>query len=264
MANRLYADFLMPSRLGEYESLLRSGLERGYRFVPVRDFWERRDVLLGHERVCVLQHDVDSDPRGARDFWNIERSLGLQSTYYFRLSTLDRRLVSDLAAAGVEVSYHYEELATLAKKLGLRSEDGIRRELPRMREMFISNVESLRAGSEMEIVTVAAHGDFTNRALGIPGNVVVDDSHLRERLGIIGDVWDPEVDDLVTSRHQDTLYPRFWVRGDLLNAFASEDSLVWVLFHTKHWKRRALVNLRDDAIRAYQGVSYRWRSRRNS
>jgi len=38
MLNRVYADYLMPSRLGEYESLVRAVAAAGYAQLSVRDF----------------------------------------------------------------------------------------------------------------------------------------------------------------------------------------------------------------------------------
>jgi hypothetical protein len=54
--NRLYADYLMPSRLGEYEAILRQARDLGYTQLTVRDFF--RTVTQGETppRALVNRH----------------------------------------------------------------------------------------------------------------------------------------------------------------------------------------------------------------
>jgi hypothetical protein len=70
--------------------------------------------------VLVHRHDIDSDLRTARKMFALEVKHGVQASYYFRLSTLDYGFMRDIEAAGGEASYHYEEVATYAKRHRLR------------------------------------------------------------------------------------------------------------------------------------------------
>ncbi len=85
----------------------------------------------------MLRHDVDTDPGTAAAMWDIERELGVESSYFFRLSTLAPALMADIAAGGSEASYHYEEVATVAKRRRLRTPSGrARRTCRRRRDLF--------------------------------------------------------------------------------------------------------------------------------
>ena len=76
--NRVYSDFVMPSRLAAYGQLLEMALEAGYRICSVGDVW--RQVVAGglvpSQRYMVLRHDVDTDPGTAAAMWDIDRGLG--------------------------------------------------------------------------------------------------------------------------------------------------------------------------------------------
>lgn len=69
----------------------------------------------------MQRHDIDTDVGGARAFFEIEKALGIRASYYFRLSTIDRDLMREINSYGSEVGYHYEELATHAKRYGLNT-----------------------------------------------------------------------------------------------------------------------------------------------
>src|SRR5581483_2581143 len=117
---RIFADFLMRDRLATYQLLVHRVLDHGYRFLSLADFWRLQESgdFRSDRKYVVLRHDVDSDPATARRLWALERTCGVRSSYYFRLSTVDISLMQDIQASGSEASYHYEELATLAKQMG--------------------------------------------------------------------------------------------------------------------------------------------------
>ena len=132
----------MGSRLDAYRALLDSILRAGYRIISVGDFWEEATAgdIGPSERCLVLRHDVDTDPRTAARMWRIDRDLGVQSSYFFRLSTLAPELMVQIADEGGESSYHYEELATIIKRRGLRRPTDVAMHIPEARELFAENL----------------------------------------------------------------------------------------------------------------------------
>jgi 2-polyprenyl-3-methyl-5-hydroxy-6-metoxy-1,4-benzoquinol methylase len=58
----------------------------------------------------ILRHDVDQHPRAVRPLLEVERDLGVVSTWYFRWRTADRRIIDTVLAAGGGVGLHYETL----------------------------------------------------------------------------------------------------------------------------------------------------------
>ena len=129
LCTRLYSDYLMPSRLREYEALLVKSAQAGYRQMSVRAFYRamrqgsgglERGLDRTLDRVLVHRHDIDSDLRTARKMFDLEVKHGVGASYYFRLSTLDYGFMHAIEAAGSEAGYHYEEVATFAKRHRLR------------------------------------------------------------------------------------------------------------------------------------------------
>ena len=63
---RLYRDYLMPDRMGDYERLLRFASDMAYRGVPVGAFRQLVGEGLGDDpagrRLLVLRHDIDRSP----------------------------------------------------------------------------------------------------------------------------------------------------------------------------------------------------------
>ena len=105
--NRIYEDYFMPSRLNEYERLLKSALDLGYAHISLSSFFELIcSDRVGEKAYFLHRHDIDSDCRTARKMWEMEAKLGVKSSYYFRLSTLDFGLMKDIHSSGSEVGYH--------------------------------------------------------------------------------------------------------------------------------------------------------------
>jgi hypothetical protein len=259
LRDRIYADFFMPSRLPALRALLARALDAGYRAVSVERYWEWIREGRAHEvpRVLVLRHDIDTDTRTARAMWELEREMGIQGSFFFRLRTLDADLAREIAAAGGHASYHYEELASLAKALRLRDGEQVHAHLAQARDLFARNLAGLRRTTGLEMSIVASHGDFANRHTGIPNWVILEDAEFRARTGVTLETYDAAFMDLVTSRHSDTLYPTYWRPDDPSGAIDDERSVIYLLLHPRHWRVARSVNARDDLRRLLEDVSYR-------
>lgn len=257
IGHRVYANFLMPDRFGAYEALLAEALARGYAPRSVAAFWaELRAGLAPDRRYLVLRHDVDTDPATARAMWRIGRRLGVAGSFYFRLSTLDRQLMAEIAAGGGEASYHYEEIATVAKARGLKTREAVERAMPEIRALFLANLRRLRAETGLPMDVVASHGDFANRRLGVPNRELLADPAFRAEAGVALEVYDAPITAAVDRRFSDSLYPAQWNPGHPGAALAEGARVVYVLLHPRHWRASPLENVRDDLGRLWEGVRY--------
>jgi hypothetical protein len=249
----------MPSRLDAYRRLLERFLEAGYTIVPVESIWEliSSSQLDGSARYLVLRHDIDTDPATARRMWEIERALGCRGSYFFRLTTLDIPLMKAIAASGSTASYHYEEIATIAKRRRLRSRDEALAHLAEAQGEFVRNLARLRTQTGLPMTVVASHGDFANRHLGLPNWELLVDRDFRRRAGVELETYDEAVMGHVTSRHSDTLHPRYWIPASPELAIDRSEPVIYLLVHPRHWRAARLVNARDDLGRVFETIRYR-------
>jgi hypothetical protein len=256
--HRVDADFLMPSRLGTYRSTLEVALAAGYEIVSVHRFWKlaMADEIGPGSRYLVLRHDIDTDPQTGAAMWSIDGALGVRGSYYFRLSTLDVRLMRAIHEGGAEASYHYEELASLAKERRIRRGEEALRSLPEAQDRFRRNVERLRTVTGLPIASVASHGDFVNRRLRVPNWAILVDRGFRERLAIDVETYDDSLMRHVTSRHSDAGDLGAWVPDEPLAAIERGSPVVYLLVHPRQWNVNRRSNFLDDARRLREGARY--------
>jgi len=259
ITNRIYSDFFLPSRLDEYKSLLKLAIERGYEMHSIRSFWKliREEGVRGDQRYFISRHDIDTDVTVARCMWDIEQELGVPASYYFRLSTLDVDLMRDIDRNGSEASYHYEEIATMAKRHGYKTKEAVDRNINAIRETFAANLRKLRQQTGLPLEIVASHGDFVNRKLDLSNHYLLQDMKLREMLNIELEVYDQPFMKYVTSRHSDSLYPRFYKPNSPFDAVQSGEKVIYFLSHPRHWRANPKENLADNVNRMVEGVRYR-------
>ena len=248
--SRLFADFAMPSRMAEFRGLLEAAQTAGYRVVSL-DRVPEPDPTSGSGRglTLILRHDVDTDPVTARRMWQIEQPLGIRGSFFFRLSTVDPELMGEIEADGGQVGYHYEELATVAKRRRVRDRATLIGLVPEARNEFRENLERLRRRTGLDLAVAAAHGDFVNRRLGVSNQIILADLAFRESVGIALEAYDERLLGAASTRHADTLHPTYWTPEDPLRAIARGEPVVSVLVHPRHWHVARRVNASDDVGR---------------
>ncbi len=72
----------MDFTLEKYEMIVRAALEAGYSMFPVSDW---ADLPQSQRLGVMMRHDVDRRPQNALAMAQLEHSLGVRSTYYFRI-----------------------------------------------------------------------------------------------------------------------------------------------------------------------------------
>ena len=257
MLNRVYTDYLMPSRLGEYEALLREVAAAGHAQLSVREFY--RQVHGGGPapgKTFVHRHDIDSDLRTARKMFAIEARHGVRASYYFRLSTLDYGFMREIEAAGSEASYHYEEVADFAKRHRLRSAEAVRARFPEIRELFARNVGRIVERLGRPLTTVASHGDFANRRLKVINHELLRDEALRKRCGIACESYDAELlrcFDIYISDRKHPVYYYPLSPFDALHTYRH----ICLLTHPVQWETNWVESTRCNVRRLVEEFAWR-------
>lgn len=257
--NRLYADFLMPSRLGEYEQLIRLALEKGYEHITVFEFFTlvTENQLDPDKKYVIHRHDIDSDLVTTRKMAAIERKYGIRSSHYFRLSTLDYGLMREIHADGCEVSYHYEELATYCKEHKIKTEEAAKAAFPVCAALFADRVKQLEAELGFKFHTVASHGDFVNRKLNTPNHRFVT-PELLASLGIAAECYDERIIGNFSYVGSDCAYPKFYKPTSPFDAVAAGLPVVYLLSHPKHWNVNVGANLKEMYTRVKEGLFFKY------
>jgi len=91
-----------------YRQLLSTLRKADYGFQRVEDF-----IQKPVDRVVVLRHDVDLRNWAAIRLAKYEASIGIKSTYYFRIGqqSYSPNIIKQIVDLGHEIGYHYEDLA---------------------------------------------------------------------------------------------------------------------------------------------------------
>jgi len=254
----------MGSRIPHYRALLDHLVESGYSFRTLGEFAvsvDRREAIS--IPVCLMRNDIDSDPAGAALMFACDRAAGVRATYFFRLSTLDVGLVCRIADAGAEVGYHFEEIATVAKRLGLRTREKVDAHMELIRNEFRSNLIDFASKTGLRPRVVAAHGDFANRRLGVPNHYLLN-QELMDELGIVADAYDARIHGNLEARFSDWPAPRWWNPADPVTALQDRPATISILVHPRQWSCNPALNLRLDLGRLWEEAGWRWRSAVNA
>lgn len=118
------------------------------------DKYEKKYPKKYPEKIVLLRHDVDRKIQNALKMAELEHTLGIRSTYYFRYPyTFKPDIIATIHAMGHEVGYHYETLSKARgdhqKAIALFEE-----ELAAFREI---------PGCESGITTICMHGSPLSR-----------------------------------------------------------------------------------------------------
>lgn len=257
IANRLFNDFLMRSRLNNLDDVLLAAISEGYKVLSISDFLTlvREDRLDFPSRYLILRHDIDTDTATARAMWQLESRHGVRATFFFRLHTADIALMNEIHKGGGEVGYHFEEIATVAKLKGLKATsnlDSLRKDAG---ELFCRNLALLRQKSGLPLRSVASHGDFVNRQLGVI-NYELLTPEIRQFMDIDYEVYDAEFADRLSSRFSDHMYPQLWEPENPIAAIKRGDQAIKLLIHPRAWRSSLIVNLKESSTRIYEGLHF--------
>jgi hypothetical protein len=255
---RVYGDYLMGSRLDYYEDILKAALNEGYLITSVIDYYEK--ICSGEadkiEKIIINRHDIDTDTATARRMFEIEKKLNVKSSSYFRLSTLDRKLMLDIEAYGSEASYHFEEIATFCKQHKIRSPDKLWPHMPEIQAEFKRNYDLLKKQLGLPMKTIASHGDFVNRTLGITNNKLLN-PQLKAECQILVETYEPILRNNTVGVSDGV--PEFLdAESEHSFDYALKHKMqrINLLTHPRHWKTAPWINTLDNTFRFWEGVRY--------
>lgn len=255
--HRIYNDYFMKSRLDEYEEIIIKSLEKGYEFITLKDYYVKLNSReLGSGKYFILRHDIDTDLRTTRRMFEIEQKHKVQSTYYFRLSTINIPLMKEIDAFESEASYHFEEIAQYCKDKYIKTKEEAVKKIEEIRKVFKENFKKLEDLIGIKFHTVAAHGDFVNKKIGLTSSLITEDRALREELMIKCESYDEILLNSFSMYISDVQYPVFYSPENIFDSIG-RDQVICFLVHPRNWCSNGFVNTKDNLKRLYEGLKWR-------
>lgn len=122
----------MDFTLAFYKNLIKTLKNKGFSFSYFNN--------ISQTPVIILRHDVDRLPQNALKIAQIEKELGVQSTFYFRIVShvFKPVLIQQIANLGHKIGYHYEDL-TLENGNIDKAFDSFCKNLDKFRKLFPVN-----------------------------------------------------------------------------------------------------------------------------
>jgi|LSQX01.3.fsa_nt_gb hypothetical protein len=248
----------MDFTLKTYKRLIQTFMDKGYKCLTYESYCvnkEEFDISLG--KFVILRHDVDEFAGNALKMAEIEHSLGVRSTYYFRVVKQSNRpeIIREIVKLGHEIGYHYEDLA-FAKG-----------NLEHARKTFEENLTYFR--TFYPVKTVCMHGssisEFDNRSFwknynlsdfGLVGEPYVTTDFIKvfylTDTGLAWDarkfrVWDNVMNTFNISYHSSNEVIKAIKQGSfpekclmLAHTLWSDNLLQWSLLHMREFLRNNL------------------------
>lgn len=224
---------LLDFTISGYDRLLTATVDAGREVLTVNEYLE---VGPPPGPFLVVRHDVDRRVENALTMAEVEARHGIASTYYFRTSTFDERVVEAVDGMGHEVGYHYEDLAKT------------RGDLEAARQRFLRNLAAFR--ELVDVSTVCAHGSplsphqnldlWRNETDALADHGIAGEAYLSidvapasdlHYLSDTGRTWDAELPAVGTVQ----------TTADLVDAIrAGRCPALYVLAHPCRWARSKL------------------------
>ena len=254
---RLYNDFFRPSKEDEYEILLRCARDNGYEFHTMLSF---EDIIANGIVECkkylILRRDIDTaDSKMLRKMLALEKKYGARATCYFRWNTIDVKLMQEIAEAGGEASYHYEEIATYCYKHKIKSKEVMLQHIEDIRDLFINQYAKFKEKTGQSCLTIASHGEFVNTKLGIQNTTIIDE-RVRKATGIVREAYDKPHMDMLTCRIADQAEMEHFTEKAIA-AIERGEPVIELLTHPRQWNSPVWINLKEELNRV--GKELFWR-----
>ena len=107
-----------------------------------------------------------------------------------------------------------------------------------------------------KIQTIASHGDFANRKLGITNHQISDDLELRHTLGIQCEAYDKRLMDSFDIYLSDRMPPQKFVPMEPKEAINKGHNIICILTHPRQWNSSWVDNTRENITRFVEGFQW--------
>lgn len=255
---RIKSDFFLSDRIAEYEQIICLAIEKGYQIVSHSEYFDlvKKDKI-DNQKILIIRQDIDSDPKYAFKWLQVQKKYNIHSSMYFRLCTFHKNAMIAVKDAGSDCGYHYEEIADYAKKNKLTNPEAVKQHFPQIVSLFKDNLKSVENKVGFKIKHIASHGDFANRRLNLPNHILISTEVLHE-CGLDFEAYQSEFTETYSINISDCGYPLFYKGGKTpLEAIQQDVPIIHFLMHPKHWRSSWYWSIYENVKRVKEGISFR-------
>ena len=253
---RIHLDYFLKDRIESYDELIGIALQKGFSILSHSQFYELvKNNAWGNKKILMIRQDVDSDPLYCLKWLEIEKKYGIHTSYYFRKETIDVHVMKAIMEYGSDCGYHYEELATFAKKHKIKDQEKIKASFGQIRSEFKKNLAEIEHSLGSKLRFASSHGDFANRKLNIPNHAFIDHEFLAEN-GLQFEAYDDVFVKNYSINIMDSGGPRFYC-GEISQLEALDRfPIVHLLMHPKNWRSNIYWNTKQNLKRLVEGLMF--------
>jgi len=236
---KLFIKYLQNNRINEYDEILKKAKETNYEIINLRDYVEEK--YDRDKKLFILRHDVDHFSNGTRMMFEIEKKHGVKSSFYFRNSTYEPKLMKEIEAYGSESSLHFEPIADFVKaNPSIKNrEDLFNTDFQeRCLKILKANLEKFRLLCNIPCVTIASHGESENTLVSTPNNFLTEDTSTYNYLDIKLEAYNQEMIDKVTCYISDVpieINNGYNYGIHPFEAIEKNEQFIMFLTHPNHW-----------------------------
>jgi len=236
---QLFIRYLKNDRIKEYEVIIKSALDKDYEIISLRDYIE--DNYDKTKKLMILRHDVDHFSAGTRMMFEIEKKYAVKSSFYFRNSTYEPKLMKEIEEYGSESSLHFEPIADFVKANDIKNKDELHsfeNWEQKCLKILKANLERYRNLLDLPCSTIASHGEYENSLVQTPNNYLTEDTKTYEFLNIKLEAYNRDMIEKVTAYISDVpieVNGGYKYNTTVLEAIVKDDKFIMFLSHPNHW-----------------------------
>lgn len=242
----VFNSLLFNNRLKRYAEYIQYARKNAYEIVSLEQFYNLPNRR--NRKYFVLRHDVDSLEPSTRKMFEIEKKIGVTSTYYFRKTTIDTLLIEEMIYSRFEVGFHFETIANYIREHGVIDKNQI--DISLMGEYLKNEIKDFEHIIGHKINSICSHGADENIRLGISNNIITE-VRGTDVFGVKFEAYDADLYKDIDCHIMDCTVTRGFGFAYYDNPYSAIDkgySNILFLSHPEHWydsKRRRKAKIRD-------------------
>lgn len=236
----LFVRYLKNDRIKEYESIIKKAKDNDYEVISLRDYIE--DKYDKNKKLFILRHDVDHLSDGTKMMFKVEKQYNVTSSFYFRNSTYEPKLMKEIESYGSEASLHFEPIADFVKDNAIKNKNELYAYEDwqnRCLNVLKANIERYRNLLDIPCATIASHGEYENSLVETPNNYLTEDISTYKFLDIKLEAYNKEmIEEKVTRYISDVpleITDGYKYGTTPFEAIENREKFIMFLSHPNHW-----------------------------